>query len=149
MTKKILDTKLPILPIGAIAQSLNVHQRTLRIYDKEGILSPTRTDKNRRYYSLDDLEKAKLILFLTRNLALNLAGVKIILALVEELKIPAEESLDFVKKSQKVQKLLLNCKKTILKKPQEKVERKNLSLISLIQYMFHRLYSYFLLKVQQ
>ena len=62
-----VDTKLPILPISAMATALNVHQRTLRIYDGEGILIPQRTEKNRRNYSLDDLEKAKLILFLTRN----------------------------------------------------------------------------------
>ncbi len=124
MTKKILDTKLPILPIGAIAQSLNVHQRTLRIYDKEGILSPTRTDKNRRYYSLDDLEKAKLILFLTRNLALNLAGVKIILALVEELKIPAEESLDFVKKIAKSAKITPKLQEDNIEKASRKGRKK-------------------------
>ena len=45
---KELNTKLPILPIGAVATTLNIHQRTLRIYDKEGILSPKRSTKNRR-----------------------------------------------------------------------------------------------------
>ena len=62
-----IDTTLAVLPISSIAQALNIHQRTLRIYDKEGILSPKRTDKNRRNYSIDDLEKAKLILFLTKK----------------------------------------------------------------------------------
>ena len=84
---KNLNTSLAILPISSIATALNVHQRTLRIYDKEGILSPNRSQKNRRNYSLDDLEKARLVLFLTRNLALNLSGVKIILAMLEENKI--------------------------------------------------------------
>ena len=82
-TDKKLNPKAAILPIGSVAQSLGVHQRTLRIYDQEGILSPQRSAKNRRYYSFDDFEKAKLILFLTRNLALNLSGVKIILAMLE------------------------------------------------------------------
>ncbi len=98
MSKKLIDTNIPILPIGAIAQSLNVHQRTLRIWDKAGILSPSRTDKNRRYYSLDDLEKARAILFLTRNLALNLSGVKIILALMEKNKVGVDNYFDFLKK---------------------------------------------------
>ena len=93
---KPMDTKLAILPISAIATALNVHQRTLRIYDNEGILSPKRTDKNRRNYSFDDLEKAKLILFLTRNLALNLAGVKIILALLEKNKVQPSNYMDFI-----------------------------------------------------
>ncbi len=98
MSKKLIDTNIPILPIGAIAQSLNVHQRTLRIWDKAAILSPSRTDKNRRYYSLDDLEKARAILFLTRNLALNLSGVKIILALMEKNKVGVDNYFDFLKK---------------------------------------------------
>ena len=94
--KKPMDSKLAILPISAIATALNVHQRTLRIYDNEGILSPKRTDKNRRNYSFDDLEKAKLILFLTRNLALNLAGVKIILALLEKNKVQPSDYMSFI-----------------------------------------------------
>ena len=90
------DTDLAILPISSVASTLNVHQRTLRIYDAEGILSPSRTEKNRRSYSFDDLEKAKLILFLTRNLALNLSGVKIILAMLEKANIPPREYLTYV-----------------------------------------------------
>ena len=91
-----INTNLPILPISAVAQALNVHQRTLRIYDTQGILCPQRTEKNRRNYSLDDLEKAKLILFLTRNLALNLSGVKIILAILEKQKIKPMEYMSFI-----------------------------------------------------
>lgn len=95
-SKETINTNLPILPISAIAQALNVHQRTLRIYDTQGILCPQRTEKNRRNYSLDDLEKAKLILFLTRNLALNLSGVKIILAILEKQKIKPMEYMSFI-----------------------------------------------------
>lgn len=96
--KQPMNTSLAILPISSIAAALNVHQRTLRIYDNEGILSPKRTDKNRRNYSLDDLEKAKLILFLTRNLALNLAGVKIILAMFEKFKVKPSEYMSCIEK---------------------------------------------------
>ena len=96
--KKLMDTSIAILPISSIASALNIHQRTLRIYDNEGILSPKRTDKNRRNYSLDDLEKAKLILFLTRNLALNLAGVKIIFAMLEKNKVKPADYLSYIEK---------------------------------------------------
>lgn len=96
--KQPLNTSLAVLPISTIASALNVHQRTLRIYDNEGILCPKRTDKNRRNYSLDDLEKAKLILFLTRNLALNLSGVKIILAILEKNKIKPMEYISYIEK---------------------------------------------------
>ncbi len=91
------QTSLAILPIGAIARALQVHPRTLRIYDEEGILRPERTEKNRRNYSLDDLEKAKTITFLTRNLALNLAAVKIIYAILNESKIDPKDYLDYIK----------------------------------------------------
>ena len=97
-----IDTTLAILPISAIAQALNVHQRTLRIYDKEGILCPQRSDKNRRNYSLDDLEKAKLVLFLTRNLAPNLSGVKIILKILEENKIEPKNYIEYIDKIAKL-----------------------------------------------
>lgn len=100
-----LNADIAILPISSIAAALNVHQRTLRIYDKEGILSPRRTEKNRRNYSLNDLEKAKLILFLTRNLALNLAGVKIILTMLEQNKVEPKDYIDYINKIAKLSKI--------------------------------------------
>ena len=96
--KETIKTNLAILPISTIASALNVHQRTLRIYDNEGILSPKRTDKNRRNQSLDDLEKAKLITYLTRNLALNLSGVKIILAMLEKNKVKPADYIKYIEK---------------------------------------------------
>ncbi|MBQ8847521.1 MAG: MerR family transcriptional regulator [Candidatus Gastranaerophilales bacterium] len=86
----------PILTIGIISEILCVHQRTLRIYDKEGILTSKRSIGNRRLYSYNDLEKAKLILYLTRNLALNLSGVKIILGILKEFKIKPSEYMDLI-----------------------------------------------------
>ncbi len=113
---KSIDTTLAILPISSVAQALNVHQRTLRIYDKEGILSPQRTDKNRRNYSLDDLEKAKLILFLTRNLALNLSGVKIILKILEENKIKPKNYIEYIDKIAKLANIDTNTQENNIQK---------------------------------
>lgn len=80
-----LDENINIaLIISNMSQIINVHQRTLRIYDKEGVLVPKRTYKNRRYYTLSDIQKGKFIQFLTRNLSLNITAVKIILALLEK-----------------------------------------------------------------
>ena len=120
--KQPLNTSLAVLPISTIASALNVHQRTLRIYDNEGILSPKRTAKNRRNYSLDDLEKAKLILFLTRNLALNLSGVKIILAILEKTKLNPWNTLAILKKLLNKLELTPKFKKITLKKPQKEEE---------------------------
>ncbi|MBQ7287893.1 MAG: MerR family transcriptional regulator [Candidatus Gastranaerophilales bacterium] len=77
-------TDRPILTIGVLSDILGVHQRTLRIYDKKGLLPSKRTLKNRRMYSQNDIEKAKVIIYLTRNIALNLNGVKMILGILKE-----------------------------------------------------------------
>lgn len=84
------------ISISNFASILNVHQRTLRIWDKERILVPERTRKNRRYYSIEDIEKAKVILFLTGNLLVNLSAVKIILGLLERNKIDIKEYINYV-----------------------------------------------------
>ena len=70
--------------IGELALILGVHIQTLRIYDKEKILCPKRSDTNRRGYTEEDLQRAKLILYLTRSLGVNLKGVKIILKFLEK-----------------------------------------------------------------
>ena len=92
------DSNTGLLPIGAIARTLGVHPRTLRIYDQQNILNPQRSDGDRRIYSFNDVEKAKLILFLTRNLALNLSGVKIILTMLEQMKVKPKDYLEYVQK---------------------------------------------------
>ena len=88
----------PLYPISVLSELLNVHQRTLRIYDEQEVLVASRTLKNRRLYSQNDIEKAKLILYLTRNLALNLAGVKIILGILKEAKIKPENYINLINK---------------------------------------------------
>ena len=77
---------------------LEVHQRTLRIYDEEGLLVPKRTSKNRRLYSLADVEKGKFIQYLTRDLGINLAGVRIIMNLLEQLKIAPANYVPYIQK---------------------------------------------------
>ncbi len=70
--------------IGEAALKLGVSIQTLRIYDKEKLLPPKRSDTNRRGYSEEDLQRAKVILYLTRSLAVNLNGVKIILKFLDK-----------------------------------------------------------------
>ncbi|MBQ7286280.1 MAG: MerR family transcriptional regulator [Candidatus Gastranaerophilales bacterium] len=92
-----MDNK-PLYPIGVLSQLLNVHQRTLRIYDEQGLLVSSRTTKNRRLYSQNDIEKAKIITYLTRNLALNLAGVKMVLGILKELKVNPKKYMELIEK---------------------------------------------------
>ena len=96
VTQAGLDMDKPMFSISVLADILSIHQRTLRIYDEENILSPSRSPKNRRLYSLNDIEKGKFIQFLTRELGINLAGTKIILNLLTQLKVPQEEYIDYL-----------------------------------------------------
>ena len=102
----------PVLSIGKVATALNVHQRTLRIYDEQRLLVARRSKQNRRLYSLNDIEKGRLIQFLTRNLAINLAGVKIILKLLEVSKVKPAMYMQYIKdiaKSAKIDKKTQQC----------------------------------------
>jgi MerR family transcriptional regulator/heat shock protein HspR len=65
--------------ISVVARRYGVHPQTLRLYEREGLLKPSRTDGNTRLYSDDDLEDLSFILNLTRDLGVNLAGVEIIM----------------------------------------------------------------------
>ena len=94
-------THKPLYPISVLSNLLEIHQRTLRIYEAQKLLTPTRNSKNRRLYSQNDIEKAKLILYLTRNLALNLAGVKTILGILKEMKIKPEKYMELINKVSK------------------------------------------------
>lgn len=81
----------PIFSTSDMAEKLNIHQRTLRIYDNEGILTPKRTQKNRRKYSIRELKRCMLILFLTRNLVMNLTGVRFFLGLFDKYNIDLDK----------------------------------------------------------
>ena len=65
--------------ISAVAEQYQIHPQTLRLYEREGLLAPSRSDGNTRLYTDDDLERLEVILKLTRDLGVNLAGVEIIL----------------------------------------------------------------------
>jgi len=65
--------------ISAVAELYDIHPQTLRLYERERLLIPSRSDGNTRYYTQGDLERLEVILKLTRELGVNLAGVEIIL----------------------------------------------------------------------
>ncbi len=71
--------------ISAIADHYGVHQQTLRLYEREGLLKPSRSDGNVRLYADEDIERLEVILKLTRDLGVNLAGVEIILNMREKM----------------------------------------------------------------
>lgn len=71
--------------ISAVAEMYEIHPQTLRLYEREGLLKPSRSDGNTRLYSDTDLERLEIILSLTRDLGVNLAGVEIILNMREKM----------------------------------------------------------------
>jgi MerR family transcriptional regulator, heat shock protein HspR len=71
--------------ISAVAEQYQIHPQTLRLYEREGLLKPSRSDGNTRLYTEDDLERLEVILKLTRDLGVNLAGVEIILNMREKM----------------------------------------------------------------
>jgi len=71
--------------ISAVAEQYQLHPQTLRLYEREGLLKPSRSDGNTRLYTTEDLERLEVILKLTRDLGVNLAGVEIILNMREKM----------------------------------------------------------------
>ena len=71
--------------ISSVAEQYEIHPQTLRLYEREGLLKPSRSDGNTRLYTESDLERLEVILHLTRDLGVNLAGVEIILNMREKM----------------------------------------------------------------
>ncbi|HWC98502.1 MAG TPA: helix-turn-helix transcriptional regulator [Candidatus Sulfopaludibacter sp.] len=71
--------------ISAVAEQYEIHPQTLRLYEREGLLKPSRSEGNTRLFTDEDLERLEVILHLTRDLGVNLAGVEIILNMREKM----------------------------------------------------------------
>jgi MerR family transcriptional regulator/heat shock protein HspR len=83
--------------ISAVADKYGIHPQTLRLYEREGLLRPSRSDGNTRLYTDEDLERLEVILKLTRELGVNLAGVEIILNMREKMAEMQRQIEDFVR----------------------------------------------------
>ncbi len=87
----------PVYLISVVAKVLNIHPQTLRQYEREGLITPSRTEGKTRLYSQKDIDRIKTILRLTRDLGVNLAGVDIILRLKEQME-EMENEIERLKK---------------------------------------------------
>jgi MerR family transcriptional regulator, heat shock protein HspR len=83
--------------ISAVAEMYNIHPQTLRLYEREGLLIPSRSEGNTRFYTDEDLEALATILNLTRDLGVNLAGVEIILNMRKRMEEMQKAMQAFVK----------------------------------------------------
>ncbi len=86
--------------ISAVAEMYDIHPQTLRLYEREGLLKPSRTEGNTRLYTDDDLERLEFILNLARDLGVNIAGIAIILQMrerMEEMNRQMQGFVDYVR----------------------------------------------------
>ncbi len=83
--------------ISAVAEMYDIHPQTLRLYEREGLLIPSRSEGNTRFYAEEDLEALETILSLTRDMGVNLAGVEIILNMRKRMEEMQKEMQEFVK----------------------------------------------------
>jgi MerR family transcriptional regulator, heat shock protein HspR len=82
--------------ISAIAEQYQIHPQTLRLYEREGLLKPSRSEGNTRLYTQEDIERLEVILKLTRDFGVNLAGVEIILNMRERMAAIEHQIEEFV-----------------------------------------------------
>lgn len=82
--------------ISAVAEQYAIHPQTLRLYEREGLLAPSRSEGNTRLYTDEDLQRLEIILKLTRDLGVNLAGVEIILNMREKMEAMQKQMEGFI-----------------------------------------------------
>src|SRR5512138_2787921 len=93
--------KKPLYMISVVAKLLAIHPQTLRLYEREGFIKPSRTEGNTRLYSDENIEEVRRVLHMTRDLGVNLAGVEVILEMrrkMEEMHRENERLLDYIRK---------------------------------------------------
>jgi MerR family transcriptional regulator/heat shock protein HspR len=87
--------------ISSVAKMYNIHPQTLRLYEREGLITPSRSEGNTRLYSAEDLKRLDLVLNLIRELGVNLAGVEVVLNMrekIEQIEAEVGEFLEYVRK---------------------------------------------------
>ncbi|MHB1858065.1 MAG: MerR family transcriptional regulator [Acidobacteriaceae bacterium] len=86
--------------ISSVAEMYGIHPQTLRLYEREGLLKPSRTEGNTRLYTEEDLERLEFILNLARDLGVNIAGIAIVLQMrerMEEMNRQMQSFVDYVR----------------------------------------------------
>jgi MerR family transcriptional regulator/heat shock protein HspR len=108
--------------ISAIAEKYEIHPQTLRLYEREGLLKPSRSEGNTRLYTAEDVERLEVILHLTRDLGVNLAGVEIILNMREKMG----------EMQSQIQQFISTLNSELAARSERAVESRNNSLVPVI-----------------
>lgn len=101
--------------ISAVAKMFSVHQQTIRLYEKEGLITPKRSEGNTRLFSEEDVDRLEEVIYLTHKLGINLAGVEMILRLQKQIKKMQKEMNFMFNKAQDELHLESEISKNILK----------------------------------
>ena len=102
-SKKVMATKRKskgAYMISAVAEMYAIHPQTLRLYEREGLLRPSRSEGNTRLYTDEDLERLEFILSLTRDMGVNMAGIAVVLQMrerMEEMNRQMQGFVDYVR----------------------------------------------------
>ena len=91
------DKNRPKYSISVVASMFQIHPQTLRLYEREGLVKPQRTERNTRMYCDHDIERLKSILNLTQDMGVNLAGVELVLRMREQMR-DAKEHMERVRR---------------------------------------------------
>jgi MerR family transcriptional regulator, heat shock protein HspR len=101
--------------ISAVAKMFSVHQQTIRLYEKEGLITPKRSEGNTRLFSEEDVDRLEEVIYLTHKLGINLAGVDMILRLQKQIKKMQKEMNALFNKAQSELNIESEVSKSILK----------------------------------
>ena len=82
--------------IGEVAKQINIHEQTIREYERRGLIKPQRSTRNTRIFTKKDLLQIEIIITLTQELGINLSGVKLVMELAASGKMSDDELLDFI-----------------------------------------------------
>ncbi len=115
--------------ISAVAKMFSVHQQTIRLYEKEGLITPKRSEGKTRLFSEEDIDRLESVVYLTHELGINLAGVEMILKLKKQItKMQQEMNKIFKDTQQQLDENVNISKKSVLSSAQELMKIKQKSL---------------------
>lgn len=110
----MIKRKKGYFSISAVAKMFSVHQQTVRLYEKEGLIIPKRSEGNTRLFSEEDVNRLEEIIYLTHQLGINLAGVEMILKLKKQIHKMQKEMNKIFDDSQKELDQQVEQSKTVI-----------------------------------
>jgi len=116
--------------ISAVASKYNIHPQTLRLYEREGLLIPSRTQGNTRVYSDEDLKKLEFILNLSRDMGVNLAGIEIIYNMKLKMEKMQEEFSNFL---EELKKEFFSGRESIIEQKKDALVKSSSSTVALFK----------------